>query len=238
LMNWLTRLILVAGVVTTLSRGAIAALLVAWVVYAICARQFWTLLKTAIGVALLWLITLAVVEATEVATKAGFEQQRLTSFRAFLSLQWGQRTFNDRTELWQSGIDSIVSKGGLLFGLGHGSMTNIVVTDYQQIGPHNHYLYVLGNSGILALLAFLVLHFAYLQQAFKFPNRQARAAVIAIATVWAVYDCADNILIDHPTVGGIFACVTVACAYAGRTQMPGRRPAMPMQHRLARPRPA
>jgi O-antigen ligase len=237
LMNWATRLILVAGVVTTLSRGAIAAMLLAWIVYAICSRQFWTLLKTAIGLALFWVITLAILESTEIATKPGHEQQRLSSVRAFLALEWGQKTFTDRTSLWQMGLDAILSKGGFLFGLGHGSMTNIVVTESQQIGPHNHYIYVLGNSGILAFLGFLALHFAYFQQAFKLTDRKARAAVIAIATVWAVYDWADNILIEHPTVGGIFACVVVVCAYAGRTQTQGRRPPMPMQHPSARPRP-
>jgi hypothetical protein len=80
------------------------------------------------------------------------------------------------------------------------------------------------------------LHFAYVQQAFKLPDRQARAAVIAIATVWAVYDFADNILIEHPTVGGILACVVVAIAYARQPQPTRLRTALPIYNRMARSR--
>jgi O-antigen ligase len=232
--NWTTRLILVGGVASTLSLGAIAAMLVAWVVYAICARQFWTLLKSTIALALFWVIALAVLEVTEVATKAGHEQERLSSVRAFLSLEFREKTLNSRTELWEAGLNSIMSRGGFLFGLGHGSMARIVVTESQEIGPHNYYIYVLGNSGVFALFGFLALHFVLVQQAFKLPDRQARAAVIAIATVWAVYDFADNVLVEHSSFGAIFACVTVIIAYARPRQMARRRVE---QSNLAHPRP-
>jgi hypothetical protein len=221
LVNWASRLILLAGVATSLSRGPLVALLIAWVVYAVSARRFGTLIKSAIALVAFLFITLSVIAATESVSKN--HEQRLASVRALLSGEWDAETLSNRTELWGPALDAILSKGGLVFGLGHGSMLSIVDTSVGGLQPHNYFLYVLGNSGIVALLALLVFHFALYHQALKVPDRVARAALFAIATIWALGNMVDDSLIGHPSTGAIFACMVVAVAYARPQQLVRRQ---------------
>ena len=224
-VNLAVRLILLLGVGASLSRGPIVAMLIAWIVYAISARRFATLLKSMLGLVFFVSTTLVVLGTIEHLTKV--QEYRLTAVRSLLSGNWETKTFTDRTELWAPALDAILSKGGLLFGLGHGSMGNIVGKTGEGISPHNYYLYILGNSGLLALFGLLAFHFALFQQAWKCSQRGQQAALLALAVLWALANMVDNGLIDHPTTGAIMACIAVSVAYG--------RPRDALRHRWQRP---
>ena len=227
LMNWITRITLLAGVGATLSRGPLVALGISLIVYAVTAGRIATLIKSVVGLVFFVATTLAVVTAIEALSND--QSQRVAAVKALMVGDWEAGTFKDRTTIWGPALDAILSKGGLLFGLGHGTMGNIVGKSYDGISPHNFYIYVLGNSGIIALFGLLAFHIALFQQAFKFTERGPRAALIALATLWALAHMVDNSLIGDPTTSVVLACVVVAVAYA--------RPRPPMRLRLQRPGP-
>jgi O-antigen ligase len=87
----------------------------------------------------------------------------------------------------------------------------VVVADGLQ--PHNTYLYVLGNSGIIALVALLVWLFVLAQQGWKCGKREVRAALIAIAVMLAALLMFDSSFLDSPSTGAIMACFTLAACF-------------------------
>jgi O-antigen ligase len=212
LLNWSSRLLLLAAVGASLSRGAILALVLSWVVYTVSARRFGTLIKSSIALVLFVAATLLVLGAVE--TSSRMHEQRIDSVRSLLSGRWDIETFKNRTDLWGPSLDAILSQGGLVFGLGHGSMVNIVGKVDEGIAPHNYYIYVLGNSGLFALVGLLAFHFFLAQQAFRCSDRQQRAALFAIAAYLAMIHLVDHSLVGHPMTGAVLACVMVSIAYA------------------------
>ena len=129
--------------------------------------------------------------------------------------------------LWKASFSAIVQKGGLIFGLGHGSMVAVVETSNGGLAPHNYYLWMWGNSGILCLLMLLVFHFVLFQQAWKCPVPEVRAGLLAIATVLAVNHLFDSSFLEHPFVGALFSCVAVSLWYGKRQHIAARqRPAL------------
>jgi hypothetical protein len=212
LLNWTTRLLLLAAVGASLSRGAILALVLSWAVYTIAARRFATLIKSAFALVLFVATTLIVLASIE--TESEFQKGRIASVRSLLSGEWRSDTFKSRTELWLPALETIMSSGGFLFGLGHGSMAGIVDSAEGRLVPHNFYVYVLGNSGVFALFGLLAFHFFLLQQAFRCADRKQRAALIAIAVCWALVHLFDDSLIGHPATGALLACIMVTVAYA------------------------
>lgn len=235
LLNWISRLLLLGAVGASLSRGAILALLISWLVYTVSARRFGTLIKSAVAIVVFLSTTILVLGTIEHMTKD--REYRITELRSLLLGNWESKTFTDRTKAWGPALDAILSKGALLFGLGHGSMGNIVGKVGDGIAPHNYYLYVLGNSGLLALFGLLAFHFMLFQQAFRTGQRQQQAALLAFACLLALAHMFDHGLIDYPATGAMLACIVVSVAYA-RPRAVLRRPALQRVYNGSpRPRP-
>jgi O-antigen ligase len=226
LLNWSSRLLLLAGVGASLSRVAILALVISWAVYTISARRFGTLVKSSFALLLFVAISLIVLGTMEAVSE--FHEQRIATVRSMLSGKWDEKTFTGRTELWGPALDAILSNNGLLFGLGHGAMGTIVESSNGGLAPHNCYLYVLGNSGLFALIGLLAFHFTLFQQSFKCPKREQQAALLALATYWALAHFADDTLIGQPMCGAILACIVVTVAYARPRQLVQRQAARPI----------
>jgi hypothetical protein len=235
LLNWTTRLLLLAAVGASLSRGAILALVLSWVVYTITARRFGTLVKSTFALVIFVATTLIVLATIE--SDSEFQEGRIASLRSLLSGEWRSDTFKNRTDLWVPALDAVMSGGGFLFGLGHGSMDRIVAGGDGGVGPHNYYVYILGNSGVFALLGLLVFHFYLFQQAFRCTDRTQRAALIAIAACWALVHLFDDGLIGHPVSGALLACIMVTVAYARPRDGLRLRTQRPSYNGVLRPRP-
>ena len=90
------------------------------------------------------------------------------------------QTGSGRTELWMVGIKTFFSKGPsvIAFGAGEGQALNMTYVKGEYWSPHNNYLSVLYNYGIVGLtifLAWIISMFLY------FKTRESRGAIIFIA---------------------------------------------------------
>jgi O-antigen ligase len=231
-LNWAARLLLIVGVAVSFSRAAIVAIVVAWFVYALASKRFGTLLKSVVGIALFLAGILATLKIMEAASPG--QEHRLKMVQSFLEGDWTAHGSDNRTELWAATFHAIERKGGLLFGLGHGSVLRIVQTEAGGVAPHNYYLFVLGNSGLFALLALLAFQFVLFQQAWKCKDRNSRAALLAIATVLTLIHVFDHSLLGYPFTGIMIACITLGTVYAQSHMAPTTR----AQRAVPRPSPA
>jgi hypothetical protein len=231
-LNWTSRLLLVVGVAVSFSRAAMLALLVGWVVYGIMSGRVRSLLASLIAFGIFIFAMFAVLDAMD-AVSAN-QAKRLEYVKSFLGGDWSSSGADNRTELWQLAFHGIVEKGGLILGLGHGSMEGIA----DGLQPHNHYLYVLGNSGLLALLCLLTWNAVILQRGWKCHRRETRAAIIAVGVILAVNHLVDSSLLTFPYSGAVLACATLGCYYGtavvnrrnfypGYVRSPARLPAGP-----------
>lgn len=90
------------------------------------------------------------------------------------------QTGSGRTELWMVGIKTFFSKDPsvIAFGAGEGQALNMTYVKGEYWSPHNNYLSVLYNYGIVGLtifLAWIISMFLY------FKTRESRGAIIFIA---------------------------------------------------------
>ena len=90
------------------------------------------------------------------------------------------QTGSGRTELWMEGIKTFFNKDSsvIAFGAGEGQALNMTYVKGEYWSPHNNYLSVLYNYGIVGLtifLAWIISMFLY------FKTRESRAAIMFIA---------------------------------------------------------
>jgi hypothetical protein len=231
-LNLAARIVLTAGLAVSFSRAAFLATFVAWIVYGVTAKRFGALFKSLLAVPILIGAILVTIELVE--TISPHQAQRFAAVKSFLHGEWANEETDNRTDLWRGTMQTIIEGDGVILGLGHGSMTRVV----GGLDPHNYYLFVWGNSGILALVALLAFHFILFQQAFTCQQPQTRAALLAIATLIAVAHIFDHSLIGRPHPGAILACMVVAVAYGRRAAIPQRvafRAGQPMIRPVVRP---
>lgn len=62
-----------------------------------------------------------------------------------------------RTEIWETGVKTFFAKDNwtILFGAGEGQASNMVYLDGNYWSPHNNYLEILYNYGIIGLILFI-----------------------------------------------------------------------------------
>jgi O-antigen ligase len=220
-INWVARLLLVIGVGVSFSRTGMLVLLVGWVVYGLTARRFRSLFASILAFALFIASMIAVLDV--ISAVSPHHAKRLAYVRTFLVGNWSDEDANNRTELWILSYQAIVDKGGLIFGLGHGSM----VMAADGLAPHNYYLYVLGNSGLFALIALLAWIVVAARQAWKCGRRELRAALLAIVAIIVVTHVFLSSFFDQPPTGAILVCFTLAACYGRASANPA-----PIHNRL------
>lgn len=84
-----------------------------------------------------------------------------------------------RTEIWETGIKTFFAKDNwtILFGAGEGQASKMVFLDGKYWSPHNNYLEMLYNYGIIGLILFIV----WLIAAFRLSkSREARSVLLLI----------------------------------------------------------
>jgi O-antigen ligase len=205
-LNWTTRSLFIIGVAVSFSRSAMLVMFVGWVVYGITAGRFRALIASLVGFAICMASIFVVLNSIEALSP--HHATRMQFVRAFLTGDWSASGADTRTEIWKMSFQTIVDKEALIFGLGHGAMGRSA----GGWAPHNTYIQVLGNSGILALLALLAWLFILAQQGWQSYPRNTRAALMAIAAIVASALMFDNTFLDNPFSGAIIACFTlVAC---------------------------
>jgi hypothetical protein len=206
-LRWTTQVLLLVGVGVSFSRAALLALIVGWVVYGVTAKRFRSLIGSAFAMVLFLAAMIVVLDAIEAVSP--HQAERLRFVRGFLVGDWSSDQSEHRTELWGGAVQAIADKRAFIFGLGHGSMGNIV----DGLSPHNAYLYVLGNSGLIALFGLLLWMLVMVQQAWTCSRRELRAALMAIAAIIAVVQLFDSGFVDRASSGAVVTCVVLAASY-------------------------
>ena len=151
-LNAVLRLMLIGGTLATLSRGGIVLLAAGFLVYGIAAKRLRTVLKLGFLLAVVAIIGTVFVSqlrssTSKVATK------RLDRFAALMKGDVSESK-NDRLFLWMAGIEE-VRRRDPVFGLGHRTMDTIIPIG-GGCGPHNYYIYLWGNSGLIGVAGFLL----------------------------------------------------------------------------------
>ncbi len=108
------------------------------------------------------------------------QKGRLLSFFQFAK---GEKIkSNTRKYVWTYSYNYVKSNGPLT-GTGHSSMNHVAPFEGGKLGPHNFYIWIWGNSGIIGLIAFLTLIIGILFKTGKywFKSKDLRPAMFAFA---------------------------------------------------------
>ena len=181
LVNLSVRGILALGVLSTLSRTGLLMLVIGFAVYGVAAKRVRTVVQVGLvllGVAVVGSVMVNYLQSS--GSKA--HASRLARFGAMLQGDFGgeQGQQNDRIILWRYGWRAIMQEP--LLGQGHRYMDKVVPIA-TGFGPHNYYIYVWGNSGFLAFLAFDWFLLSLVLLSWRCSERQSCAALLAIAAM-------------------------------------------------------
>jgi O-antigen ligase len=215
-MNLTFRAALVIGMLATLSRAGLLIMVLGFLVYGIVTKQLRVILQIGAGLAVVVVIGSIMVGYLSQNTTSKGTARRLERFGSVLRGDVKQEQQDDRIALWKFGWQGVMRDP--VFGLGHRTMDNIVPIG-TGIGPHNYYLYVWGNSGIVALFAFLALLFVLWRISANCGDTTARAAMTAATAMIAFVALVDHAFLNGQTFGVIFATM-VAMAYHLKAEKP------------------
>jgi O-antigen ligase len=204
--------ILLVGVLVSLSRASMAGLLLALGYKAIASRRPGAAFAGAVVAAILYI-------GVQVFAPQGAEQAKTDVRRAAVaSLLAGDlesvKETENRTDIWAYCIEAIGDQW--LFGLGHGSMNRIVPMGEAGLGPHNFYIYVLGNSGIVALTMFVLFLLRARREALRCATRETRSMSVAIILLYAFCLFFDHALALHQFSAIAFISLAFARSISAR----------------------
>jgi O-antigen ligase len=215
-MTFVVRLVLLAGIACTLSRGGILGLAAGTFVYGIAAKRVRTLILISVGVAIFFLTSSLVLDYV------GGQSKRLrTRVERVQGMLRGdiKENASARTIIWKYAFDAL--KKDWLLGRGHGGMSRVVPIG-SGLGPHNYYLFVWGNSGLAALLAFLAVLFTLFRYGLRAGDLRSKAAILAMTVMLATYAMVDHAFIANQFMGPLLAIVAISGHYAQKDKNPRR----------------
>lgn len=219
-VNLVVRGIIVLGMLATLSRTGVLLMIVGFTVYGIAAKRVRVVLQVAVVLVVVMVAASVFVGYLSQGQQTAGTAKRLARFSGLLRGQvQSEGPDNDRSALWKYGWDACMREP--FFGRGHRFM-DAVVPIGTGIGPHNYFLFVWGNSGILALLAWLAFLFTLAHMCYKCTDPQLRPPLLAISAMMPVIAMVDHSFLNGQTFGPIFATM-VAMAYYARPQRSAAR---------------
>jgi O-antigen ligase len=231
-LNLTLRGILVLGMLSTLSRTGLAMLVIGFAVYGIAAKRVWTVLQIGVMLLVVALVGSSLVNFLKTTGSKSYAS-RLQRFGSMLQGDMSSKDQGgDRIILWQYGWRAIMREP--ILGHGHRFMDNVVPIG-NGFGPHNYYLYVWGNSGILALLALLAFFLMLVRMSWQCTDAKSRAALLAIATMIMAVAMVDHSFLSNLFFGPIFAIMVTTAYYLKPQKKVGGR-SMPLPVRVVPPR--
>ena len=158
-------LLMMVTMAALISRGAIVALAITLIYY--YRKEFFSLRS----LGYLLLVAVAVAGLYYIGILDGLIMRFMSD-----DLQTG----SGRTELWMEGIKTFFNKDSsvIAFGAGEGQALKMTYLNGQYWSPHNNYLSMLYNYGIVGLTIFLI----WIGSMFLyFRTRESRAAILFVA---------------------------------------------------------
>jgi O-antigen ligase len=174
MQRWLNRGYFVVGtlaILLTSSRGALLAALVAMLVIP------WTLTRVGAGVrvAVVVLGLGATLAAVQLVPEKSFERLATTGSE----LSGG--TFNSRLRIWQAGIALVPNRP--LHGYGPAGWYPAVGQRIGNMAPHNTYLAVLVEEGLIGLFIYLMLFMVLFKRLLAIPTFERRTGLVQLGTL-------------------------------------------------------
>jgi O-antigen ligase len=213
--NLLVQVLLITGILATLSRSGLIALMIAFVVRAWVGKDFRSLIKSVGLTVLIGLAGVLVLAGLSLEKRSSERLEmlgRMFEMRAETSADTGTRL-----ETWQAAFQ-LVSEHWFT-GRGHTSMVHVLYQGGRVEGglaAHNYYLYVWGNSGILALIALLFYFGTGFKQSLRCVPSRIRGATGAIVALLVVISMFDSSILATQYAGAFLAPLTVLLRYARR----------------------
>jgi O-antigen ligase len=201
------RLLILGGLIASMSRGGLAMLFVGSVTYAVAAKQWKTLAR--VGIGFLFVMVLGLVLAYFAKSAGMAASKRVERYTSFLTGDVGS-SGSDRFTLWSYGWKGATEDP--LLGRGHRSMDQIIPVG-GGTGPHNYYLYVWGNSGLMGLLGYLFFLVSLLRMGMHCKVMRNRASLCAMVGMIAVTSLVSHSFINTVYFGPIFAMMALTSFY-------------------------
>ncbi len=226
MLNLGLRGLLVLGILATLSRTGLVLLVAGFLAYGIAAKRLRVVLQVLVVLGLVSFAGMTLVGMLAQNKGNDATNKRLKQFESVLQGKLSEEgKSNDRTQLWLFGW-RVIMKSPLL-GQGHRAMDVVVpgALPGSGYGPHNYYIFVWGNSGLFAFLAFLAYMFTIFRMSIKCEDRNVRASLVGMTTMIAVTAMVDHAFLNGQSYGPVFA-VMVCLAYYNTPDK--KRSMMPM----------
>jgi O-antigen ligase len=216
------RILLLAGLGATLSRAGILAGLLALLVYGVLLKRWTAVIAACLFTVMAAVVGYVALEPLKQSNIPGLAD-RAEGIQQMLTGGIRGQTVHGRWSLWRRGLDYAAPHW--LRGRGHGSMNYALKLGYLEdkgrwhmAGPHNYYIFVLGNSGIAALIA-LAIFFAHMTWiGLQSKVTRIRAGLIALVIVFVLLGCSDHSLFAFQFFGAIFAVFALAAHYARKRE--------------------
>lgn len=204
------QVILVLGVMSTVSRTSMVLMLMCAIYYAYASKNKKLMMGIVIAAAFFIFILILALPF--------MGQNQLTRITSILDLFSGNEVQGDTRSLeWLVAFEAVFSNGPI-WGLGHGSMNHIVPIGDEGIGPHNLFIWMWGNSGLVGLFALI----AYLINFFVLPKNTPFKVLRASGRAFAIVLFANCVmahdLLAHQTVSVTIMLFLVILYHSSRTK--------------------
>ncbi|HEY4308549.1 MAG TPA: O-antigen ligase family protein [Pirellulales bacterium] len=222
-VNLAIRGIMILGILATLSRTGLVLLPIGFLTYAIAAKRVRILLQAGIALAVVAIAANILVNLLQPKSGAGSSLEgykstlRLTRFSNMLQGKMAadeKSTSLDRLIFWNYGWQAIMREP--ILGRGHRFMDSVVPIG-DGLGPHNYYLFIWGNSGLFAFLAFLTFLFTLVRMSRQCTDPTAKPVMLAITAMLISIAFVDHALMNVQFLGCVLA-IMVSLHYYNRPQ--------------------
>lgn len=199
---WLLRILIICGIITSFSRTAILLLFIGALYYAVVLRKT----KLVIGTFMLGFIFIIGLMAN-LSQFSEYQQKRIQSVVQIASNE--EVEADNRSALWIFATIAVYDNAPII-GLGHASMDHIVPFAGKGLGPHNYFIWIWGNSGIIGVMGLLIYLIAMFVLARKIEDRKIKGGVLILVLTLFCYDILAHDIMAHQMTGIVTSMILIS----------------------------
>jgi len=196
------RVLIIVGIITSFSRTAIVLLFLGGVYYAFVMKRTKLIILTCVGG-----VVFSIGLAINMSKFSEHQQKRITSLVQIASND--EVDADNRSALWIYASVAVLERGPI-FGLGHTSMDHIVPLAARGLGPHNYFIWIWGNSGLMGLLGLFIYLIAMYIIAKGIRVRNIKAGALIIVITIGGYDILAHDIMSHQMTGTLTAMLILS----------------------------